>query len=227
MKSLGVVAGVTVRVHLSGQGGGKSAGDMEGSKQTKQEKIRMKEMEVKVLLNTLKGLNQPSHADSVKVIMTASTNTSPKMMKDAIALMNLENLRIVQNAMNNSNNEATRIDAITKAVYFNVFNTVMELNDFQRTMLDASRSTIQFAMLKTYAGDNGRLGWDIFRADVEAEIEKKCVAMGVSMASTAGHQFFQNPRPLGNKTQTLGKQIPDPRETNPRPRGFKSQTPGK
>ena len=185
LTSLGVVSDITVRVKFGGAGGGKSTGgkDMVIHKATKHEKIRMKEMEVKVLLNTLKGLQQPTHDESVNIIVNASKSTSPNMMKDAINLMSLESLRSIQTAMNTSNNESTRIDAITKAVYANVFNTMMEMNEFQRAMVDASRSTVQFAMMKTYATETGRLTWDSFREDLEKMIETKCMDIGRAMSS--------------------------------------------
>ena len=179
LKKFALFEGASVVVSSGLTGGGKRGADG-AAKLSKDEKIHLKEIEMKTNLSTMNALNIPNIKPNVEFMVKLAMESDAETIKKALSQQPLERLRAIQSAINSTNNESSRLEAVMKVIFYDLNITIKEMDNYSRTVMETTKSVMSFLLLKTYINENVKMGWEAFRTDVEKNIEEKCRAMGAT-----------------------------------------------
>ena len=183
--------GDVIDISITGAGGAKRSSSSMIEKSVggalgKDDKITKMKMECKLLLLQLSSLGVPDLQKNAPFLEEMSKNLGGNIIPNLIRQAPLDDLKALKNHLNASNNEQSRYDMIAKIFGKTVHEKNLEMKEFIRITETSLKTFFTASLWASYMGDNAKMSWENYRADVEAQIEALIEHRGSTSADGKG-----------------------------------------
>ena len=178
----GIKDGAVIKTRAPIVGGGKRARSTPTT--SKDEKINAKQLQLQMATAHVLNLGIPDLSLNKQFIQQVTELLiSANGIDNVIANLSVEKCKKIQAFIFATNNEASRIDFISKVCYSEFFERIDQTIALTDLFNETARAMTTYAIYKGYLTETSRMSWEGFRMTLEKIIERKQLE-GASAAGT-------------------------------------------